>query len=205
MIENMPLAAAGKKGRIRAGMWTDAYAAHQAGRIRATEARASDYFGPGFTDTASMGSRTVPLVLNGRTVRVIGDPDLPHTWTYIDDGASTLATLGTIETARGKIWHVPSGPPRSRREMITAFAEAAGVETPKVSVIPYWSMRAIGVVSPVIRELGEVGYQFRAPFVMDSSAFTAMFGLSATPLDEAAAATVASWNDRTQNRPAVAA
>jgi hypothetical protein len=82
---------------------------------------------------------------------------------------------------------------------VSAFAEAADVATPKVSVIPNWSMRAIGVVSPVIRELGEVRYQFTAPFVMDSSAFTATFGLGATPLDQAAAATVAWWHDRAQN------
>jgi nucleoside-diphosphate-sugar epimerase len=205
MTEGMPAASTGKKGRIRAGMWTDASAAHQAGRIRAAEARASDYFGPGFTDTATMGSRTVPLVLSGRTVRVIGDPDLPHTWTYVDDVANALATLGTNERAWGKIWHVPSGPPRSQREMITAFAEAAGVATPKVSTIPNWSMRAIGLISPVVRELGEVRYQFTAPFVMDSSAFTTAFGLDATPLEEAAAATVSWWQDRSRTRPAVAA
>jgi nucleoside-diphosphate-sugar epimerase len=205
MTEDMPPAAPGRKGRIRAGMWTDALAAHQAGRIRAAEARASDYFGPGFTDTATMGGRTVPLVLSGRTVRVIGDSDMPHTWTYVDDVATTLATLGTDERAWGKVWHVPSGPPRSQREMIAALADAAGVATPKVTSIPNWSMRAIGVVSPVVRELAEVRYQFTAPFVMDSSAFTSTFGLAATPLDQAAAATVAWWKDRSQTRPVVAA
>jgi nucleoside-diphosphate-sugar epimerase len=205
MTEDMAAASTGKKGRIRAGMWTDAYAAHQAGRIRATEARASDYFGPGFTDTATMGTRTLPLVLNGRTVRVIGDPDMPHTWTYVNDVARTLATLGTDERAWGKVWHVPSGPPRSQREMIAAFADAAGVATPKVTAIPNWSMRAIGLVSPVVRELGEVRYQFTAPFIMDSSAFTASFGVDPTPLDQAAAATVAWWQDRVQTRPPIAA
>jgi nucleoside-diphosphate-sugar epimerase len=203
MTEDMPLAAAGKKGRIRAGMWTEALAAHEAGRIRAAEARASDYFGPGFTDTASMGTRTVPLVLNGRTVRVIGDPDMTHTWTYVDDVAGALATLGTDERALGKVWHVPSGPPRSQREMVAAFAKAANVATPKVTAIPNWSMRAIGLVSPVVRELAEVRYQFTAPFVMDSSAFTTTFGLGATPLSEAAAATVAWWAKRNQASVAV--
>jgi nucleoside-diphosphate-sugar epimerase len=205
MTEDMPPAAQGKKGRIRAGMWTDAYAAHQAGRIRATEARASDYFGPGFTDTSTMGSRTVPLVLDGRTVRVIGNPDMPHTWTYVDDVARTLAVLGTDERAWGKVWHVPSGPPRSQREMVAAFASAANVGTPKVRVIPNWSLRAIGLVSPVVRELGEVRYQFTAPFVMDSSASTTTFGLAATPLDQAAAATVAWWATRNQGNPVLVA
>jgi nucleoside-diphosphate-sugar epimerase len=205
MTEDMPPAAPGKKGRIRAKMWTDALAAHEAGRLRATEARASDYFGPGFTDTASMGSRTMPLVLKGRTVRVIGDPDMPHTWTYVDDIARTLSILGTDSRAWGRVWHAPSGPPRSQREMIAAFADAANLATPKVTSIPNWSLRAIGLVSPVVRELGEVRYQFTAPFVMDSSVFTASFGVHATPLDQAAAATVAWWKGRSQTRPVVAA
>ena len=38
-----PLAATHPKLRIRADMWRDALAAHDAGRIRATEVRASDY------------------------------------------------------------------------------------------------------------------------------------------------------------------
>jgi nucleoside-diphosphate-sugar epimerase len=205
MTEDMPAAAPGKKGRIRAAMWTDALAAHHAGRIRATEARASDYFGPGFTDTANMGSRTVPLVLEGRTVRVIGNPDMPHTWTYIDDVARTLAILGTESRAWGRVWHVPSGPPRSQREMVAALAVAANVAMSRVTSIPDWSLRAIGRLSPVVRELGEVRYQFTAPFVMDSSAFTAAFDVGSTPLDQAAGATVAWWKERTHARPVAAA
>src|SRR4249920_3957065 len=42
MTEATPLAATGPKGRIRARVWQDALAAHQAGRVRATEVRPSD-------------------------------------------------------------------------------------------------------------------------------------------------------------------
>ena len=52
---------------------------------------------------------------------------------------------------------------------------------------------AAGVVVPAIRELGEVRYQFDAPFVMDSSAATEAFGWSATPWDEVMAATMAPY------------
>ena len=46
MREDDPLASTETKGRIRATMWADALAAHRAGRVRATEVRASDFFGP---------------------------------------------------------------------------------------------------------------------------------------------------------------
>jgi len=43
MTPDMPLAAHTVKGRVRVRMWNDALAAHRAGRIRVTEARASDF------------------------------------------------------------------------------------------------------------------------------------------------------------------
>ena len=43
MSETTPLAATHPKLRLRAQMWRDALAAHQAGRIRTTEVRASDF------------------------------------------------------------------------------------------------------------------------------------------------------------------
>src|SRR4051812_49218650 len=46
MTPESPLAATDTKGRVRIRMWTDALAAHQAGRARVTEARAADFVGP---------------------------------------------------------------------------------------------------------------------------------------------------------------
>jgi hypothetical protein len=56
-----------------------------------------------------------------------------------------------------------------------------------------WVISAIGVVSPLVRELRETRYQFERPFVVDSSAFESTFGVSATPMDEALDATVESY------------
>src|SRR5580698_8840052 len=50
--ESDPLVPAGRKGAIRAQMWTDALAAHAAGKLKVTEVRSSDYFGPGVIDTS---------------------------------------------------------------------------------------------------------------------------------------------------------
>ncbi len=47
MTEDLPLAATGKKAQVRVRMWLDAKAANDAGRIRATEVRGSDYICPG--------------------------------------------------------------------------------------------------------------------------------------------------------------
>jgi nucleoside-diphosphate-sugar epimerase len=192
MTESLPLAATGTKGRIRARMWNDALAAHEAGRVRVTEARASDFWGPeGGND--HLGARFMPKLLAGKRLSHIASPDVPHSWTYLPDVGRTLATIGTDERAWGKAWHVPTLEPRTYRQMAELLATEAGVPTPKIGTVPHWVLRMSGVFVPMIRELEEVRYQFTRPFVLDSTAATETFGLEPTPLDEALAATVAWW------------
>ena len=58
--------------------------------------------------------------------------------------------------------------------------------------------------SPLLREMRETAYQFRAPFVIDSSRFDAAFGrLEPTPHSEAVAQTVA-WYRSADPAPAAA-
>ena len=184
--EDDPLAATGTKGRVRAAMWEEALAAHRAGRVRVTEARASDFFGPG-VDSSHFG-RVVDRLLEGRKVRVLGDPDAPHSWTYVPDVGRTLAVLGTDERACGRPWHVPSAPALSQRDLAVRFCAVAGAPSPSVAAFPAGSLTVAGVVSAQMRELKETRYQFDRPFLLDSSDCTATFGIEATPLDDALAA-----------------
>jgi nucleoside-diphosphate-sugar epimerase len=183
MTEHDPLASTGKKGQIRTRMWNDALAAHEAGLLRATEARASDFYGDASTNTHF--GRNAAKLLAGKRAQVVGDPDLPHSWTYIGDVGSALATLGTDERAWGGAWHVPTAPPLSQRELAERFCELAGVTPPKMSGLPDYVLRFAGWFSPQTRELQETLYQFDRPFVLDSSAFTRTFGTAPTPVEEA--------------------
>lgn len=193
MTESTPLRATGKGG-VRNRMWADALAAHGTGRVRVTEARASDFYGPGITATGHLAGQFVPRLLAGKRPRVVqGDLDAPHSWTYLPDVAATLVTLGTDERAWGRAWHVPTDRAVSLREVSGRMARAAGVTDPGVQVLPRWAVRAGGLVVPLLRELVEVRYQFTAPFVLDSGAATATFGLAPTSLDQGLAATVAWW------------
>jgi len=182
MTEDMPLAATGTKGRVRVQMWQDALAAHQAGRVRVTEARGADYVGP--DAESQLGERVIPKLLAGRNVQVLGDPDTRHTWTYTEDMAATLVAIGADERAWGRAWHVPSALECTQREAIARLAETAGIPMVKVSTVPTFLLRALGLVNPAIRELPEVAYQLEAPFVMDSSAAQRELGLVPTPADD---------------------
>lgn len=198
MTEDDPLAAVGPKGRTRAQVWNQLLAAHQADRARVTEARASDFFGPGVRGQSPVGQRSIPRLLAGRTVSVLGDPDAPHSWTYLPDIAAALVTLGADERAWGRPWHVPTGPPLSQREIYAALARIAAVPPPALRPVRPWLIRAAGIAVPYMREFGEVAYQFTEPFEMDSSAFQNTFHISPTPVAEALSATLSWWRD--QNR-----
>ena len=189
MAESDPLASTGTKGSVRAAMWTDALAAHRAGRVRATEARASDFYGLGVVD--SHFGRNVGRLLAGKKVRVVGDPDAPHSWTYVPDVGRALAVLGTDERAWGKPWHVPTAAPCSQRQLASRLCEVAGLPAPRVVPVPAVGLRLAGLFSPETRGLKETLYQFDRPFVLDSSAFTRVFGLEATPTDAALGAILA--------------
>lgn len=187
MTEATPLAATGPKGRIRARVWQDALAAHQAGRVRATEVRASDFVGPGAQ--SALGERALGQIRRGRGVSVLGRADQPHTWSFTEDVARMLVVAGTDPRAWGRAWHAPSNEPRRQREAVDDLALAAGSGRVRVRTVPSALLRGIGLVSPLMRELRETEYQFRDAFVMDSSGAQAAFGLKPTPWDEVVAVT----------------
>ncbi len=186
-----PLDAPTRKGTIRADMWRDALAAHDAGRLQATELRASDYFGPGVGETAHLGDRVLPKALVGKNVSVLGDPDTLHSWSYIGDVCTALATLGTDDRSLGRAWHVPTEPPQSARDMVGHICEAAGVTPVKVKSVPSIALKVGGMVVPVMRELHEMLYQFEQPLIIDASDTESIFGLSPTPLEQQLKATIA--------------
>ncbi|WNB85521.1 NAD-dependent epimerase/dehydratase family protein [Cellulomonas sp. ATA003] len=193
MTEDHPLVATGAKGQVRARMWTDALAAHRAGRVRATEVRGSDYLGAGAQ--SQLGDRVVPRLLRRRRVRVLGSADMPHTWTWVDDVARLLVVVAADERAWGRAWHVPSGPPRTQREVVTDLCRVAGVPPVPVGVVGRPMLRVAGLVSPLVRELPEVLHQFERPFVLDSTAAETTFALAPTPWDDVVAAVVAQYRD----------
>lgn len=196
MTEELPLAATGTKGRVRAAVWERARTLHEQGRIRAVEVRASDFFGPGVTDGGHLAARVLPPLLRGKAVSTLGNPDAPHSWTYLPDVARTLVEAAGEERAWGRPWHVPTEPALSVREMVGRLAARAGTGPVAVRRLPSAVVGAASLFSPLLRGLKEIRYQFDRPFVVDSSAYEKEFAVRATPLDQQVGATVDWWRER---------
>ena len=181
--EGLPSSRTGRNVRIRTELADRLLEADRAGTLRVAIGRASDFFGPEVL-LSTLGNRVFPALLGGRSVQVLGNPDLPHTFTFIEDFAWALTVLGTREEAVGKVWHVPSAPTITVRAMVTQACELAGVP-PRISVTPSLLIRAMGLVNPTMRAVGEVLYQVERPWVVDHSQFEAAFGTRVTPNREA--------------------
>jgi nucleoside-diphosphate-sugar epimerase len=163
-------------------MWLGALAAHRAGDIRATEARGSDYLGHG--SQSQLGPQALAALRKGKTVWVLGDPDVIHTWTYTGDMARTLVAAATDPKGWGRPWHVPSHEARTLRQVVADLAAVEGVKMVPVRRISPGLLRAGSLVVPILRELPEVDHQHTRPWVMDSSAAQEILGVKPTPWDD---------------------
>jgi nucleoside-diphosphate-sugar epimerase len=190
MTEDLPLAATTVKGRTRAAMTGELLAAAAAGRVRIAIGRASDFFGAGVTEGSTLGRRVFANALAGRRADFIGNPELPHTYSYVPDIAAGLATLGTDPRAVGEIWHLPGPQTVTTRALLDLVAGEVGHPV-AIRSVPKLAVRVLGLVNPTIRALAEMAYEFDEPFILDTTRYEATFGAAATPLAAAVAATIA--------------
>jgi nucleoside-diphosphate-sugar epimerase len=198
MTEDLPLDALTVKGRTRAAMTGELLRAADAGRVEIAIGRASDFFGPGATESA-LGERVFAKACAGNKADFLGDPDLPHTYSYVPDIAAALATLGTDRRAVGQVWHIPGPETVTTRAILDLIGAELGHPV-AVRTMPKLLVRAASVVSPMMRALTEMAYEFEEPFIVDTSKFEATFGPSGTPLATAIAETVAWYRGRTASR-----
>jgi nucleoside-diphosphate-sugar epimerase len=182
------------KGQLRSRMSRQLLAAHHAGRVQVAIGRASDYFGPRGGAQSNLGDRVFPAALAGKTATVLGDLDQPHTYTYIPDIGEGLAVLGEHPDAPGQVWHLPNDPDtRTTRQLVDIVYRHAGQPRTRVRAVPALILHALALANPTVRELLEMQYQFAEPFIVDSSKITGKLDVQATPIDQALAATLATY------------
>jgi nucleoside-diphosphate-sugar epimerase len=189
MREDTPLAPCSKKGALRVALGELRLDAHRRGDARITIGRASDFFGADLP-FSSWSDRFYTRVLAGKPAECLGDPDMPHAYTYVDDIARALVTLGERDEALGHVWHLPTNPAESTRALTTRLGRALGVRA-EVTRVPRLALRALGLFSPFLREAVEMIYQWEVPFELDDTRFRTTFGEGPTPIDEAVEQTAA--------------
>lgn len=198
--EDAPLNPCSRKGELRAMLARELFEAHARGEVRATSGRASDYFGPN-VPTAVLGEQLAARLAAGKAVRVWGDPDQAHSYSYGPDVARGLAVLGAHPEADGRAWHLPVAWQGTTRGLVEAVAAALG-KPGRISAVPDWLLRALGLVIPVAGAVAEMTYQWKVPYQLDDRRFRAAFGVEPTPADRAVAETAAWISSRSSTRSA---
>lgn len=187
--EELPYAATGRKGRTRAHMAKMLLDAHRQDKVQVAIGRASDFYGPRATDSA-LGAIVFVPALEGKTANVLGNPDLPHTYSYIRDFARGLLVLAEHDEAVGQVWHIPNAPTITTRQMLDLIGQEVGRPV-KVRAAGRWLLNLMALFNPTLREMKEMAYEFEEPYIVDSSRFVAAFGDIATPHVQAIRDTVA--------------
>jgi nucleoside-diphosphate-sugar epimerase len=177
MTEESPLAAVGRKGKVRIKMWRDALASG----VRTVEVRGSDYIGAGAVGIFS--AVLLPAIAKGRTAWAPAVVDVPHSFTYTGDMARTMVALARDDRAHGRAWHAPTAPAITIREVADRYCALIGAPRLTIRTMPRFVMRTAGLVAPMAREMAEMDYQFYAPFHLDSSLTERTFGLVPTDIE----------------------
>ncbi|HEX8359678.1 MAG TPA: NAD-dependent epimerase/dehydratase family protein [Longimicrobium sp.] len=201
--EDLPYRATGPKGRARAGAARRLLEEHARGNLWAAIGRASNFYGPGVADSV-VGRRVFEAAASGKPVELLGDIDLPHSFTYVDDFARGLVTLGERDEALGQAWHVANAEAPTTRQFVEEICRQAGTE-PRFRVAPRLVVSLMSLVNRQMRELKEVLYEFEEPYVVDHSRFQRAFGGEPTPLREGIRATLQAEGVQTAPAAAVAA
>ncbi|MCX4781509.1 NAD-dependent epimerase/dehydratase family protein [Streptomyces sp. NBC_01264] len=180
MTEDTPWRATTAKGKMRAALDENYLAAHREGRAKVALGRSADFVGPRVLNS-TMGGTVFPAALMGGEVLALGDIDLKHSYTNILDVARGLATLGENPQGDGRVWHLPTAPARTTREIFGLLGDLVGHSPETVTMD---EPRPFGPFDETfMNSYAELFYQHTEPQIMDSTAFQQKFGVEPTAIE----------------------
>ncbi|MFJ9089518.1 NAD-dependent epimerase/dehydratase family protein [Streptomyces sp. NPDC102384] len=192
MTEDTSWRAATAKGRMRAALDENYLAAHKEGRAKVVLGRSADFVGPRVLNS-TLGGAVFPAALTGGEVLAPGDIDLKHSYTNILDVARGLAVLGENPSGDGRVWHLPTAPARTTREILTVLGDLVGHP---LRIVAMDEPRPFGPFDETfMNSYAELFYQHTEPQIMNSTAFQREFGLTPTSIETTLSQTLEWYQD----------
>lgn len=174
MTEETPFNPCSKKGEIRAQVAQLLLDEMKQGNITALIARAADFYGPN-VEKSMIDATVFQRLKKGKGAQWLGDPSKKHSFTLVSDAGKATAILGNTPDAYNQTWHVPTdGNVLTGKQMVELIAKHYNTSA-KVSGMPKWMVRILGIFIPILREMPEMMYQFENDYLFDSSKFESRF------------------------------
>lgn len=177
------------RGRIRMALEGMIRAGAEAGHYQALVIRAGDFYGPGqrgewFEQAMLMDAA------KGRLYH-LGDLSTRHSWAYLRDLARAFARVAEQRAGLARFENLHfAGHWVSHGQMMAAIGNSLSRPL-KVSPFPWWVVRAMGLVNPIMRDLHEMRYLWRNEMEVVDPRLDALLGAGfTTPFEAAVRATV---------------
>jgi nucleoside-diphosphate-sugar epimerase len=179
MTEDSVINPPSKKGAVRKEIADMLLNEVRSGKLNALIARSADFYGPD-NEKSFLIEMTFKNMLKGKKPSWPADANKKHSFTYTPDAAKATALLGNAPEAYKQVWHLPTDKNTlTGKEMIELFSKEMKIES-RVSVLPVWLMKILGIFIPVIREMPEMMYQYDRDYFFDSSKFDDHFKFNTT-------------------------
>ncbi len=179
MTEETPMNPVSEKGKVRAEVARMLIDASEKNKVEAIIARAPDFYGPGVL--GSMLYQTVYLkLIKDKNPQWLGKLDVIHSFIYSKDIGKSVALLGNTKDAYNQVWHLPTTNQKlTSRQWIELMMNAMNNQK-KIQTMPDWMTSALGIFVPILKELQDVGYQFKQDYFFNSRKFNKRFNFSPT-------------------------
>ncbi len=185
LTEETPMRATSAKGRIRIEMKRIfREESEQPGGVQTIVLRAGDYFGG--TGTQSFFDLVSVSKLSKGIFTACGPVNLIHEWAYLPDFAQAFVKLAAVRDRLMPFENL-NFPSHAITELqLKAAVEKAVGKPLKLAHLPWWALRILGVVKPMIRELVKMSYLRFEPHRLVSTRLAGLIGdIPHTPLDMA--------------------
>jgi nucleoside-diphosphate-sugar epimerase len=178
MLETTPYNPSSAKGEVRAKIATQLMHEATAGNIRASIARAADFYG-----TDNKNSFFDMMVLDkyakNQSAQWIGDPAKLHNFSYIPDMGKGMFLLGQNTSSDNQIWHMPTAAPLTGKQYIEMAANIYGVQ-PKFMAVNKAMLWMYGLFVKVVMGTVEMYYQYNHDYNFNSDKFEKAFNYKPT-------------------------
>lgn len=189
MTEESPIKPPSKKGAVRKEISQMILDEVKAGKLIALIARSADFYGPE-NEKSFVTEMVYKNLRKGKTPNWLINADRKHSFTYTPDAAKATALLGNTHDAYNQVWHLPTDRNTlTGREFINLFTTEMNAKD-KVSVMPMWLIKVLGLFIPIMKEMPEMMYQYDRDYFFDSSKFDKRFNFKTTTYQEGVKNTV---------------